>query len=70
MAIGAVLHQVQEGVERVLEYYSKSLNSAQLNYCTTKKRCKVSFTPFADEDDEELFIKPNPAPQTGDAVTG
>ena len=37
VAIGAVLHQVQEGAERVLGYYSKSLNSAQRNYCTTKK---------------------------------
>ena len=37
VAVGAVLQQKQEGVERVLSYYSKSLNSAQRNYCTTKK---------------------------------
>ena len=37
VAIGAVLHQIQEGSERVLGYYGKSLNSAQRNYCTTKK---------------------------------
>ena len=37
VVIGAVLHQVQDVVERVLGYYSKSLNSAQRNYCTTKK---------------------------------
>ena len=37
VAIGAVLHQVQEGAERVLGYYNKSLNSAQRNDCTTKK---------------------------------
>ena len=35
--IRAVLHQVQEDTERVLGYFSKSLNSAQRNYCTTKK---------------------------------
>ena len=29
VAIGAVLHQIQEGAEGVLGYYSKSLNSAQ-----------------------------------------
>ena len=39
IAIGTVLHQVQEGKERVLGYYSKTLNSAQRNYCTTKKNC-------------------------------
>ena len=37
VAIGAVLHQVQGDAQRVLGYYSKSLNSAQHNYCTTKK---------------------------------
>ena len=37
VAIGAVLHQEQDGEERVLGYYSKGLNNAQKNYCTTKK---------------------------------
>ena len=36
-ALGAVLQQEQDGVERVLGYYSKSLNLAQTRYCTTKK---------------------------------
>ncbi len=35
--LGGVLSQVQDGVERVLAYASKSLNKAQRNYCTTKK---------------------------------
>ena len=35
--IDAVLHRVQGDAERVLGYYNKSLNSAQLNYCTTKR---------------------------------
>ena len=36
-ALGAVLSQIQDGKERVLGYYSKSLNPAQTRYCTTKK---------------------------------
>ena len=36
VAIGAILHQVQGDAERVLGYYSKSLNSAQRNYFTNK----------------------------------
>jgi hypothetical protein len=37
VAIGAVLSQVQEGVEKVIAYGSKTLNSSQVNYCTTKR---------------------------------
>ena len=36
-AIGAVLSQEQDGVERVLGYYSRALNETQTRYCTTKK---------------------------------
>ena len=36
-AVGAVLSQEQDGHERVLAYYSKTLNDAQTRYCTTKK---------------------------------
>ncbi len=35
--LGGVLSQVQDGMESVLAYTSKSLNKAQRNYCTTKK---------------------------------
>ncbi|XP_033728208.1 uncharacterized protein LOC117317503 [Pecten maximus] len=35
--IGAVLSQVQDGEERVLSYASRTLNTAQQNYCTTKR---------------------------------
>ena len=37
LAIGAVLSQVQDGVERVLAYYSRSLDQAEKNYCVTRK---------------------------------
>ena len=36
-AIGAVLSQVQDGVERPLSYASHSLTRTQRNYCTTKR---------------------------------
>ena len=36
-AVGAVLSQVQDGLERVLGYFSRTLNDAQTRYCTTKK---------------------------------
>ena len=35
--IGAVLSQVQNGVERVIAYASKSLTKSQRRYCTTKR---------------------------------
>ncbi|XP_043064105.1 uncharacterized protein LOC122320095 [Drosophila ficusphila] len=34
---GAVLSQCQEGQERVLEYYSKTFNAAERNYCVTRR---------------------------------
>ena len=36
-AIGGVLSQIQEGEERVIAYYSKTLNPTQQRYCTTKR---------------------------------
>jgi hypothetical protein len=36
-ALGAVLSQVQEGVERVIAYASKRLSAVQQIYCETKK---------------------------------
>ena len=35
--IGGVLSQVQNGQERVIGYYSKSLNKAERSYCVTRK---------------------------------
>ena len=37
VSIGAVLSQVQEGVERVIAYGSKALAKAEHNYCVTDK---------------------------------
>ena len=36
-AVGAVLSQLQDDEERVLGYFSRTLNDAQTRYCTTKK---------------------------------
>jgi hypothetical protein len=35
--IGGVLSQVQDGQERVIAYYSKTLNKAERNYCVTRR---------------------------------
>ena len=35
--VGAVLSQVQEGCERVIAYYSKTLTSSERNYCVTQR---------------------------------
>ena len=50
VAICAVLHQVREGAELVLGYYSKSLNSAQQNYCTHKKELLAIVATFNQWD--------------------
>ena len=35
--IGAVISQVQQGQERVIAYYSRTLNKSERNYCITRK---------------------------------
>ena len=37
MSVGAVLFQVQEGKERVIAYYSKTLAPPEWNYCVTRQ---------------------------------
>ena len=35
--VGAVLSQVQDGEERVIGYYSKTLTPPKINYCVTRR---------------------------------
>ena len=46
VGIGAVLSQVQQGVERVLAYGSRKLSTTEQNYCTTRREllAVVDFT--------------------------
>jgi len=37
VAVGAVLSQVVDGVERPIAFYSRNMNSAQRNYCPTRR---------------------------------
>ena len=37
VGVGAVLSQIQEGNERVIAYYSKTLGPAERNYCVTRR---------------------------------
>jgi len=39
VALGAVLSQKIEGVERPIAFFSRVMNSTQLNYCTTRVNC-------------------------------
>ena len=49
--IGAVLSQVQNGVERVIAYGSRTLNNAEENYCVTRREmlAVVYFTKYFQE---------------------
>ena len=49
--IGAVLSQVQDGVERVIAYGSRTLNNAEENYCVTRREmlALVYFTKYFQE---------------------
>ena len=45
VGVGAVLSQVQEGQERVIAYFSKTLNNAERNYCVTRRELLLSRRP-------------------------
>jgi len=36
-ALGAVLHQIQDGEEKVIAYYSQAFSKEERNYCTTRR---------------------------------
>ena len=42
VGVGAVLSQVQEGKERVIAYYSKTLAPPERNYCVTRRELLAS----------------------------
>ena len=37
VGLGAVLSQVQDGVEKIVAYYSRVLNSIERKYCVTRR---------------------------------
>ena len=39
VGIGGVLHQVQQGKEKVIAYASRALNRAESNYSSQRKSC-------------------------------
>ncbi|KAL8604519.1 hypothetical protein ACOMHN_015803 [Nucella lapillus] len=57
VAIGAVLSQVQEGVEKVIAYSSFSLTPEQRKYCTTRKEL-LSIVRFTRQFKYYLLGKP------------
>jgi hypothetical protein len=42
--IGRVLSQIQDGQERVIAYYNKTLNNAERNYCVTRRELLAIMT--------------------------
>jgi len=57
VGVGAVLSQVQDGVERPIAYGSKKLNKAQRRYCTTRKELLAVVT-FMKEYRHYLYGRP------------
>ena len=44
--LGAVLSQIQDGRERVIGYYSRTLNKAEKNYCVTRRELLAVVAPI------------------------
>jgi len=50
VAVGAVLSQVIDGVERPIAFYSRVLNGAQKNYCPTRRELLAVVVPYSTSD--------------------
>jgi hypothetical protein len=55
-AIGAVLSQQQNGVERVVAYASRSLDRREKNYCVTRKQLLAVFIFFVSSNNIFLVV--------------
>jgi hypothetical protein len=56
-AVGAVLSQIQDGVERPIAYGSKAMHDGQLNYCTTYKEL-LAVVIFTKQFEPYLYGQP------------
>ena len=69
-AVGSVLSQNQQGVERVVAYYSKCLQKAERNYCVTRRellsliKALEHFLSYGLDSGERLIVRTDHASLT------